>query len=92
MRKLKTLSLAAALLSAREDAALPRDAVIFGELSLSGALRPVSQAEARPKEAAKLGFAQAMVSAGGKTGNGGGLSLKTMPDLAHFVGEVFGAE
>ncbi|MEL6532658.1 MAG: DNA repair protein RadA [Pseudomonadota bacterium] len=86
------LAVAAALLSAREDAALPRDAVIFGELSLSGALRPVSQAEARLKEAAKLGFAQAMVSAGGKTGNGGGLSLKTMPDLAHFVGEVFGAE
>jgi DNA repair protein RadA/Sms len=39
------LAVAAALLSAREDAALPQDTVVFGELSLSGALRPVTQAE-----------------------------------------------
>ena len=50
------LAVAAALLSAREDAALPRDTVVFGELSLSGALRPVTQAENRLKEAVKLGF------------------------------------
>ncbi|MEM6466693.1 MAG: DNA repair protein RadA, partial [Pseudomonadota bacterium] len=35
------LAVAAALISAREDAALPKDCVVFGEISLSGALRPV---------------------------------------------------
>jgi DNA repair protein RadA/Sms len=41
------LAVAAALLSAREDVALPPDMVIFGEISLSGALRPVGQTENR---------------------------------------------
>ena len=53
------LAVAAALVSAREDIPLPRDAVFFGEISLSGALRPAPQAEARLREAAKLGFAAA---------------------------------
>ena len=38
-----------------------RDAVYFGEISLSGVVRPVPQAAARLKEAAKLGFARAFV-------------------------------
>jgi len=54
------LAVAAALLSAREDATLPEGCVIFGEISLSGALRPVTQAENRLKEAAKLGFTSAI--------------------------------
>ena len=37
------LALACALLSAREDHALPPETVVFGEISLSGALRPVVQ-------------------------------------------------
>ncbi len=37
------LAVAAALLSAREDVTVPADTVIFGEISLSGALRPVGQ-------------------------------------------------
>jgi DNA repair protein RadA/Sms len=35
------LAVAAALVSAREDVALPPETVLFGEISLSGALRPV---------------------------------------------------
>ena len=34
--------------------------VYFGEIGLSGAIRPVAQAQARLKEAAKLGFASAV--------------------------------
>jgi DNA repair protein RadA/Sms len=34
--------------------------VYFGEMGLSGAIRPVAQAQARLKEAAKLGFARAV--------------------------------
>ncbi len=86
------LAVAAALLSAREDAALPPDCVVFGELSLSGALRPVSQAENRLKEARKLGFSSAIAARGCKIGDGAGMALRQMPDVAQFVGEVFGAD
>ncbi len=85
------LAVAAALLSAREDTALPRDAVIFGELSLSGALRPVSQAENRLKEAAKLGFSGAIAPSGCKFGSASGVRVQEMADLPRFVGEIFGA-
>ncbi len=85
------LAVAAALLSAREDAALPADTVVFGEISLSGALRPAPQSENRLKEAKKLGFTAAIAPTGGKTGTDGGLALTRAADLTGFVGEVFGA-
>jgi DNA repair protein RadA/Sms len=55
------LAAAAALVSSLANAPLPNDAVYFGEVSLSGAIRPVAQTAARLKEAAKLGFARAVV-------------------------------
>jgi DNA repair protein RadA/Sms len=55
------LAAAAALVSSLANAPLPADAVYFGEVSLSGAVRPVPQAAARVKEAAKLGFTRAIV-------------------------------
>ncbi len=85
------LAVAAALLSAREDVALPPDTVLFGEISLSGALRPVAQTENRLKEARKLGFSTAIAPARSKTGGGEGMRLREMPDLTAFVGEMFGA-
>ena len=53
------LAAAAALVSSLATCALPADAVYFGEIALSGAVRPVAQAAARLKEAAKLGFRRA---------------------------------
>jgi DNA repair protein RadA/Sms len=50
---------AAALISSLAGAPLAPDAVWFGEIGLSGAVRPVSLANARLKEAAKLGFRMA---------------------------------
>ncbi|MFD1912215.1 DNA repair protein RadA [Halodurantibacterium flavum] len=85
------LAVAAALLSAREDVALPADTVVFGEISLSGALRPVGQTENRLKEAQKLGFTQAIVPGRSKTGGGEGLTIREMTDLTTFVGDMFGA-
>lgn len=55
------LAVASALVSALVDRAMPNDLVAFGEIALSGEIRPVSQSEARLKEAAKLGFARAFV-------------------------------
>ena len=85
------LAVAAALLSAREDSALPAETVVFGEISLSGALRPVSQTENRLKEAQKLGFTTAILPNGGKANAAQGMGLTQMSDLAAFVGEIFGA-
>ena len=85
------LAVAAALLSAREDAALPADTVVFGEISLSGALRAVGQTENRLKEAQKLGFTTAIAPKGGKSPETRGMALKRMGDLTAFVGDVFGA-
>jgi DNA repair protein RadA/Sms len=54
------LAAAAALASSALDVALPQDCVVFGEVSLSGEVRPVSRMESRLKEAAKLGFGQVL--------------------------------
>jgi DNA repair protein RadA/Sms len=85
------LAVAAALLSAREDAALPAETVVFGEISLSGALRPAPQTENRLKEAQKLGFTGALAPAGGKGVKVDGIKLTQLSDLTGFVGDVFGA-
>ncbi len=55
------LAVAAALVSSARDRALPEGCVVFGEIGLSGEVRPVSQAEARLKEASKLGFTTALL-------------------------------
>src|SRR5438105_7915295 len=55
------LAAAAALVSSFANAPLPPDAVYFGEISLSGAVRPVAQAATRTKEAQKLGFHRAVM-------------------------------
>ena len=85
------LAVAAALLSAREDTSLPRQTVVFGEISLSGGLRPVGQTETRLKEAEKLGFDSAILPERSKLGQSAGMRVQKMPDLAALVGDVFGA-
>jgi DNA repair protein RadA/Sms len=50
------LPLAAALASALSDRALAPDTAVFGELGLTGQVRPVAQAAARLREAARLGM------------------------------------
>ena len=54
------LAAAAALVSSLTGASLPRDAVYFGEIALSGSVRAVAHPGLRLKEAAKLGFAESV--------------------------------
>src|SRR6516162_4579526 len=84
------LAAAAALVSSMVNAPLPTDAVYFGEISLSGVVRPVAQTPARLKEAAKLGFGRAVSPewARGETGLDGGLSLQTIGSLTTLVAEI----
>jgi DNA repair protein RadA/Sms len=55
------LAVASALVSAQSAEAIDRGTVIFGEIGLSGEIRPVSRIDARLKEAEKLGFTRAIV-------------------------------
>jgi DNA repair protein RadA/Sms len=55
------LAVAAALISSAFDKPLPPNCVTFGEISLSGDIRPVGQSDARLKEAEKLGFQTAIM-------------------------------
>src|SRR6202161_3931398 len=84
------LAAAAALVSSLVNATLPADAVYFGEISLSGAVRPVAQTAARLKEAAKLGFGRAVLpeSVRGEAGGDSGLSLNPVGGLTSLVAEI----
>lgn len=54
------LAAAAALISSALDKPLPPACVVFGEIGLSGEIRAVGRAEARLREAKKLGFERAL--------------------------------
>lgn len=55
------MAVAAALISALSEQAFPMEAVAFGEIALSGEVRPVAHAGLRLKEALKLGFTRAFL-------------------------------
>jgi len=83
------LAAAAALVSSLAQAPLPADAVYFGEVSLSGAVRPVAQAAARLKEAQKLGFARAVMPDAARAEAGEtALALTSVAMLADLVAGI----
>ncbi|WP_152045556.1 DNA repair protein RadA [Aureimonas psammosilenae] len=86
------LAVAAALVSSLSGMALPSDCVYFGEISLSGAVRPVAHAGQRIKEAEKLGFAQAVLPElskdAGRMRDGLTHEIETLP---HLVAQVAGS-
>src|SRR3954470_4822666 len=83
------LAVAAALVSALSERPVPADAVAFGEVSLSGELRPVAHGALRLKESGKLGFARALVPASLK-GEKGGLALSGFKTLGALVDHLLG--
>jgi DNA repair protein RadA/Sms len=83
------LAAAAALVSSLVAAPLPGDAVYFGEVSLSGAVRPVAQAPARLKEAAKLGFTRAVAPEPGRgEAPEGAPMLEAIRHLSSLVADI----
>jgi DNA repair protein RadA/Sms len=82
------LAAAAALVSSLTNAPLPADAVYFGEVSLSGAVRPVAQAAARLKEAQKLGFQRAVVPEVAQDAADPGLAFTPVGSLVTLVSEI----
>lgn len=55
------LALMAAVISSLRNRALPHDLLVFGEVGLSGEVRPVPSGQERLKEAAKHGFKRAII-------------------------------
>ena len=73
------LAAAAALISSLTGKPSPEDIVYFGEVSLTGAVRAVGHRDQRLKEAAKLGFARAVVPAAAAEGNRNTKDLELLP-------------
>ena len=82
------LAVAAALASSLAGRALDQGAVIFGEVGLGGEVRPVSQGEARLKEAAKLGFSHALAPVPDRTrgeAEGPGIAVTRLTHVRDLV-------
>lgn len=84
------LAVAAALVSAHSERPLPSDCVLFGEVALSGEIRPVAHAALRLKEAAKLGFQRALVPP--SVAGHDDLTVKPFRTLANLVDHVLGRD
>lgn len=82
------LAAAAALVSSLTGAHLPANTVYFGELGLSGSIRPVTHTPARLKEAAKLGFSGAVAPAGGESEAG---SVSALSHISALVADIAAA-
>lgn len=81
------LAVAAALISSFLDTPLPGDGVVFGEIALSGDVRPVGRTEARLKEAAKLGFNRALAPKGADSAGLRIDSVDTVQALVRRLGQ-----
>ncbi|WEZ83908.1 DNA repair protein RadA [Rhizobium sp. 32-5/1] len=87
------LAVASALVSSLAGLALPTDCVYFGEVSLSGAVRPVAHTAQRLKEAEKLGFSQAVLpAASADLPKGSGMRWSEMESLPDLVARIAGSK
>ena len=79
------LAVAAALLSSLTGTVIPHGTAVFGEVALSGAIRPVGQTEARLKEAQKLGLREAVIASATEPTNFKGLKVKSIETISDLV-------
>ncbi len=84
------LAVAAALLSSLTGTVIPHGTAIFGEVALSGAIRPVGQTEARLKEVQKLGLTEAVVAERGELPVLKGLRIKPIENVVDLVAWIGG--
>jgi DNA repair protein RadA/Sms len=80
------LPLALALTSAIEDAALPLDMAAFGEVGLTGQVRPVSHSAARLREAARFGMRRVLAAAPASLRTDEALGLERVSALREAIG------
>lgn len=84
------LAVICAVLSSNFDFALPSDVCFAGEVGLSGEIRPVSQADRRVGEAARLGFKKIFLSSYCSIENKSqGIKVVKVPDVPTLVKTLF---
>ena len=84
------LPLLLAILSSFRDRVLPERTVVFGEVGLSGEVRPVYNGEERLKEAAGLGFSRAIIPASNQPRQAiEGLTIHTVKNLDAALAVAF---
>jgi DNA repair protein RadA/Sms len=84
------LAVALAIASAAKNVALPAGTAAFGELGLTGRLRPATQAERRLEECAKLGLADVIVPAATKSKRG--VNAKPVDTLKQAIGAALASK
>jgi DNA repair protein RadA/Sms len=76
------------LVSSLSHAPLPAHAVYFGEISLSGVVRPVPQSAARLREAQKLGFTRAIAPEAARNEAPDGFAVSALAGLDNLVADI----
>ena len=84
------LALLASVISSFRNWILPQDLVIFGEVGLSGEIRPVPNGQERIREAFKHGFKTAIIPHGNRPSKLIDKSIKTIPvkDLSEMIANL----
>ncbi len=85
------LAVAAAVVSSAAQRALPPQLMVAGEIGLAGEVRTISRMETRLREAARLGFTQAVTPAGrSRPVSVDGLEVRTVQRIDEAVRSIFG--
>lgn len=84
------LAVLSAIVSSIKNRPVKEKLVIFGEVGLAGEIRPVQRGQERLKEAAKLGFAQAIIPVANKPKNRiAGMEIWSVNRLDEALGYLF---
>ncbi len=84
------LAVMLAIVSSLKNKALPEKTVVFGEVGLAGEVRPVQRGQERIREAAKLGFTQAVIPKANQAKQAiNGIKIITVERVEEAVGYLF---
>ncbi len=84
------LAVALAVVSSLREAALPRDLAVFGEIGLTGEVRPVPFGEERVAEAARHGFRRVLAPRANVPRNARGIEVVAVDQLDGALQVAFG--
>lgn len=79
------LAVLLATVSSLRNKTLPMDLIVFGEVGLSGEIRPVQCGQERLKEAAKHGFKRAIIPAGNAPKKQGDIEIISVKNLSEAL-------
>jgi DNA repair protein RadA/Sms len=86
------LGVALAVVSSLRSRPIPPRLVVFGEVGLTGELRPVANGQERLREAAKQGFTHALIAHGNRPPKPvAGISVMAVKDLGSALDAAFEA-